>query len=91
MIRLTYAALKTLRFLLLAKGDCSGAAITRGTGIPSGTLYPLLSRLERESWVRGKWENVEPKKVGRPRQRFFTLTVFGRRETYVILKTLQLP
>jgi transcriptional regulator len=39
------------------------------------SLYPLLYRLERRGWIRGRW--VE--KPGQRRRRFYRLTPAGRR------------
>jgi transcriptional regulator len=41
--------------------------------IPS--LYPLLYRLERRGWIRGRW--IE--KAGQRRRRYYRLTPEGRR------------
>lgn len=41
----------------------------------AASLYPLLYRLEKRKWVRGRW--VE--KAGQRRRRFYTLTAGGRR------------
>ena len=50
----------------------------RGNGefqFKQGTLYPLLYRLEREGWIRAKWE--EPPK-GKKRK-VYSLTSSGKR------------
>src|SRR5918997_1473943 len=39
------------------------------------SLYPLLYRLERRGWLKGRW--VE--KAGQRRRRFYSLTVEGKR------------
>src|SRR3977135_2102266 len=39
------------------------------------SLYPLLYRLEKRGWIKGRW--VE--KAGERRRRFYTLTAAGRR------------
>ena len=33
-----------------------GAEITNATKIGSGTLYPMLARLESAGWLTGEWE-----------------------------------
>ena len=40
------------------------------------SLYPLLYRLERKGWIKGKW--VE--KPSERRRRFYSLTAAGRRQ-----------
>ena len=39
----------------------------------SGTLYPLLARLEAAGWFTSEWEDVDPSEVGRPRRRLYKL------------------
>src|SRR3954451_2038295 len=39
------------------------------------SLYPLLYRLEKRNWIRGRWL----KKSGRPRRRYYRLTREGKR------------
>jgi len=39
------------------------------------SLYPLLYRLERRGWLKGRW--IE--KAGQRRRRFYRLTVEGKR------------
>lgn len=55
----------------------SGAEIGRVTALPSGTLYPILLRLERAGWLRSEWEYGDPAILGRPRRRFYMLTGVG--------------
>jgi DNA-binding PadR family transcriptional regulator len=43
-------------------------------------MYPLLQRLEIAKWIDGKWEDVEPAAVGRPKRRFYKLTKSGQTE-----------
>lgn len=44
--------------------------------IHAASLYPLLYRLEKEGWIKGRW--VE--KRGRRRRRFYELTPEGERQ-----------
>lgn len=78
-VRVTTSILKVLKALLEnPRQERSGADISRATGLGSGTLYPALSRLEGAGWLSSKWENIEPKKAGRPRKRFYRLTGEGQ-------------
>ena len=91
-VRLSQPALRVLRFLLAnQRGENSGAVITKATGVGSGTLYPLLSRLEKAGWLEGKWEAIDPSEAGRPRQRFYELTGLGFRSAQRALAELQIP
>jgi len=47
------------------------------TGLPSGTLYPILVRLERAGWVESRWERTDPVADGRPNRRYYQLTAEG--------------
>ncbi|MBJ7442684.1 MAG: helix-turn-helix transcriptional regulator [Sphingopyxis sp.] len=63
---------------ILLKGErLSGAEIARATRLKSGTLYPLLLRLERAGWLTSEWEREEPAVLGRPRRRFYAVTAVG--------------
>jgi len=78
-IRLSGATLKVLRLLLSQPAQgFSGADISRSAHIGSGTLYPMLTRLELAGWLTSEWENGAPRELGRPRRRFYKLTNEGR-------------
>lgn len=53
-----------------------GYALSQGTGLASGTLYPILMRLEKSGWLETKWEDTPP--PGRPPRHFYRLTANGR-------------
>lgn len=53
-----------------------GYAISRQTGVPSGTLYPVLMRLDKLGWLETKWEESAPQ--GRPPRHLYRLTGNGR-------------
>jgi DNA-binding PadR family transcriptional regulator len=51
------------------------------TGLPSGTIYPALRRLEALELVRSDWESDRhAREHGRPRRRYYELTAAGRRK-----------
>ena len=54
-----------------------GLEIMRGTDMSSGTLYPILDRLEDRGLVVGEWEDVAPEAAGRPRRRYYRLSDDG--------------
>jgi len=43
--------------------------------VPEGTIYPLLSRLKADGWVKSEWVEGE---AGHPRK-YYSLTPTGRR------------
>src|SRR6185503_2933571 len=46
-------------------------------GLPSGTLYPILARLEAVGWLESRWEDAAEITDGRARRRFYELTKDG--------------
>jgi PadR family transcriptional regulator, regulatory protein PadR len=54
-----------------------GLEISKAAGLPSGSLYPILARLERAGWISSDWEQVDAHEAGRPRRRYYTLTPDG--------------
>jgi PadR family transcriptional regulator, regulatory protein PadR len=76
--RLTLASLKVLRvFLENPKQQLAGVDIQKQSGVPTGTLYPIVLRFESAGWLESKWEDIDPKEAGRPRKRFYWLTADG--------------
>ena len=55
----------------------SGAEIARSTGLQSGTLYPILFRLEQAGWLESEWEEGEASYLGRPKRRLYRITAVG--------------
>jgi PadR family transcriptional regulator, regulatory protein PadR len=53
-----------------------GYALSQGTGLASGTLYPILMRLEKAGWLETRWE--EEHVPGRPPRHFYRLNSDGR-------------
>jgi PadR family transcriptional regulator, regulatory protein PadR len=54
-----------------------GLEIAGAVGLPTGTIYPILARLEQACWVSSAWENADPAEEGRPRRRLYLLTGEG--------------
>ena len=76
-IRLTQATALILR--ALATGHHHGFEIMEVSGLPSGTVYPVLRRLERELAVESEWEGeAVAHDAGRPRRRVYRLTESGQ-------------
>ena len=53
-----------------------GYELTSLTGIRSGTLYPLLIRLEGQGYLEAEWQ--PPAAAGRPPRHAYRLTAAGR-------------
>jgi len=90
-VRLTQPTLKVLRFLLeKPREGRSGAEMSKATKVGSGTLYPMLVRLEAAGWLNSEWEVIDPSEAGRPRRRFYKLTALGQNNTRAALADLQM-
>ena len=68
----------TLVLQALARGHHHGFDVMDATGLPSGTVYPMLRRLEREGLVRAAWEDaLVAQREQRPPRRYYELTAAG--------------
>jgi len=64
----------------VAAGHRYGFDIMESCGLPSGTIYPALRRLDKAGLLRSGWERAEDAHAeGRPRRRTYALTSAGRR------------
>lgn len=53
-----------------------GYDLCKSTGIKSGTLYPLLVRLNEQGFLEAEW--IPPEFAGRPPRHAYRLTPAGR-------------
>ncbi|AEU35677.1 PadR family transcriptional regulator [Granulicella mallensis] len=75
--RLSHSAALILKTLSL--GYCFGFDVMEVTGLPSGTVYPALRRLERDELVTSKWEAEEEAATNqRPARRYYEVTREGK-------------
>ena len=73
-----YATLAILQ--ALASGYQHGFDIIDITGLPGGTVYPALGRLESEGRLLSHWEDPKiAQQEGRPPRRYYTLRPSGER------------
>jgi PadR family transcriptional regulator PadR len=62
----------------VANGYQYGFDIMDVTGLPSGTVYPALRRLEESGLVRSKWENQRiAQQDQRPPRKYYEMTRSG--------------
>jgi DNA-binding PadR family transcriptional regulator len=54
-----------------------GLQICTEAGLPSGTIHPILARLEGLGWLESRWEDIDSSREGRPRRRYYHLTEDG--------------
>ena len=78
--RLTIPTRLVLEAMLVDdKTEVYGLELARAAGLPSGTVHPILARLEGLGWVTSRWEDVDPVEAGRPPRRYYRLTSLGGR------------
>jgi PadR family transcriptional regulator, regulatory protein PadR len=62
----------------LAAGRQHGFDVMDATDLPSGTVYPILRRIEEEGLVRARWEREgTARREQRPPRRYYELTPAG--------------
>lgn len=77
-VRMSLQTLRVLEaFLENPTQELAGADVQKRGRLASGTLYPILLRLEAAGWFVSRWESVDPAQVGRPRRRLYRLTPSG--------------
>jgi hypothetical protein len=85
-VRVTIAVAKVLSALSAdLDGQRYGLDLMAATGLPSGTLYPILHRLREAGWVDAAWEAIDPVAEGRPARRYYRLTADGAERARVAL------
>ena len=77
-MRMTIPTQLVLRFLLEEPGEERyGYEIGESAGLPSGTVHPILARLEGAGWLASTVEDVDATAAGRPARRYYRLTPDG--------------
>lgn len=77
-LNLTYSTALVLQ--ALSRGFHHGFDIMDATGLPSGTVYPILRRLDREGLLDSEWEeHAEAQREQRPPRRYYEITAAGER------------
>ena len=62
-----------------------GLQICEAAGLPSGTIHPILARLERLGWLESRWEDASPREEGRPRRRYYFWSKDGAERARIAL------
>lgn len=83
--KMTSTTIRVLMDFIEQKRPLSGADLINDLGLFSGTLYPILKRLEKAGWLTSSWEGGDPKELGRPVRRFYELTATGERKAMDVL------
>jgi len=76
-------------------GFVYGFSIMEMTGLPSGTVYPAVRRMEEDQLIRSRWERQEiADRERRPPRKYYQLTSTGKtaletaRKRYPLLQRL---
>lgn len=75
-LRLTPATKAVIYQRYVASEDLWGLRLSQLAGRPTGIVYPLLDRLEREGFVVSWWDDDDARPG--PRRRLYKLTDRGR-------------
>jgi PadR family transcriptional regulator, regulatory protein PadR len=95
-VRLSHQTLRVLKAFLDAFADnvrteLAGADVMKAARLSSGTLYPILLRLEKAGVLVSRWERKRPEILGRPRRRYYRITPAGVQLADEALRDLSSP
>ena len=77
-LRMTIPTQLVLRVLLDdPTRELYGVELSDAAGLASGTVHPILARLEGLGWVESRWEVINPRTEGRPARRYYRVTQAG--------------
>jgi DNA-binding PadR family transcriptional regulator len=81
-----------LRAMLAEPGqEMYGLQICQAAELPSGTIHPILARLEGCGWLESHWEDIDPVTEGRPRRRYYRLSAEGAEYARTALARVHTP
>jgi DNA-binding PadR family transcriptional regulator len=84
--RMTLATQLVLGVLLSdPSSDHYGLQLSDQAGLPSGTIHPILARLEVLGWLESSWEDIDPRVEGRPARRYYRLSATGADSAHAAL------
>lgn len=87
---MTIQTLQVLKLLRDAPPEgCYGLEISKGAGLPTGSIYPILARLEQAGWLVSAWEDIDEAAEGRRRRRYYRLTTAGAERARVAIEEAQ--
>lgn len=90
--KMTWPVQLVLRALLAEPAEeMYGLQLCAAAGLPSGTIHPILARLEGYGWLESRWEDTDPAEQGRPRRRYYRLTHTGVLRAQHALDTARTP
>ena len=75
--RITYITALILQ--AIDAGFVYGFSIMEMTGLPSGTVYPAMRRMQEDQLIRSRWERQEiADREQRPPRKYYQLTSTGK-------------
>lgn len=90
--KLSLQALRVLNLLTQNPGaTLCGANLIKELKISSGSIYPILLRLEKNGLVRSSWETESASSLGRPRRRLYEVTGKGVKAAEKALAEFEKP
>jgi PadR family transcriptional regulator, regulatory protein PadR len=76
-VRLSHTAAMILQ--AIHAGHIYGFSVMSMTGLPSGTVYPAMRRLERDGYIASKWELQSIAEAEqRPPRKYYRVTRAGK-------------
>jgi PadR family transcriptional regulator, regulatory protein PadR len=79
-VKLTGPLERVLRVMLTDPSTPQyGYDLMKAAKLPSGTLYPMLARLQQDGLVHSEWEAQRENAGGRPPRKYYRLTAEGLR------------
>lgn len=55
-----------------------GNELAKALNKPTGSIYPMLTRLLDAGLVTAKWEKIDPSEAGRPKRKMYLITASGQ-------------
>jgi PadR family transcriptional regulator, regulatory protein PadR len=90
--RMTLSTQLVLRAMLAEPTEeMYGLQICEAAELPSGTIHPILARLEGCGWLESRWEDIDPVEEGRPRRRYYRFTSDGAERARTALSRIHIP
>ena len=84
-LKLSHTAAMILK--AIDAGHVYGFGVMEVTGLPSGTVYPAMRRLERDELIRSQWEKQSIADAEqRPPRKYYKLTPAGKATLQASLK-----
>lgn len=83
--KMTLATQAVLAALLTHTQPAHVTQIAAAAHLDTGTAAPILKRLHHAGWATEQWEDVDPRKAGRPRRHHYRLTEHGAEQARAAL------